>query len=138
MHRASRLSVLAVLAATAVAGTASAANHTVSMADMQFVPKNLTIHVGDTVTWRNNGAMVHTSTGGNPCRGSGAWDSGFMDPGATFTPAVNPFIATGTFNYFCYLHCGMGMTGTITVETPVATHASTWGAIKALYRIVLE
>jgi plastocyanin len=37
--------------------------HTVSMtSSLTFVPANLTVHVGDTVKWVNDGTMPHTAT----------------------------------------------------------------------------
>ncbi|HEU4366315.1 MAG TPA: plastocyanin/azurin family copper-binding protein [Candidatus Krumholzibacteria bacterium] len=135
MHVAHRVAVVVVVAVAALAPRAAAVNHMISILDSQFSPQNLVIHPNDTVTWKNNGVLVHTSTSGNPCRTNGTWDSGALNPGQSFTPPINPFTTVGTFPYFCVFHCAMGMTGTITVETPVAVESRTWGAIKALYRI---
>jgi len=97
----------------------------------RFLPGNLTIKVGDTVTWVNQDAHApHTVTfgpiAGNPVLpygdptafdGSTPLNSGFM--GEHF-PAPATFSVTftkaGTFDYICVPHSSFGMRGTITVE----------------------
>lgn len=96
---------LAMLLTVAVGGPAEAATTGVSQVDFDFVPATVTIAVGDTVTWTNNGASAHTSTGGS-------WDSGTMNPGNTFS---HTFTAAGTFPYHCEFHQSIGMVGTIIV-----------------------
>lgn len=94
--------------------------HDVSMGDNFFSPQNLTIKVGDTVGWTNNGNLSHTTTSD---QGPGAiWNSNsqfpsplFMQPGDVFEFT---FTSEGPFPYFCILHGapgGIGMAGTITV-----------------------
>ena len=77
--------------------------------DFVFEPPNLTIVVGDRVTWTNVGSVMHTSTSD-----AGLWDSGPIGPnGGTFTgPVLNTL---GTYLYHCNFHSFM--TGTITVVT---------------------
>jgi plastocyanin len=43
-------------------GKAAVKNHTVEMRDDVFKPKDITIEVGDTVTWVNKGVNDHTAT----------------------------------------------------------------------------
>lgn len=38
----------------------SAASFNVTISNFAFVPRNMTIHVGDTVTWINNDPVIHT------------------------------------------------------------------------------
>lgn len=78
----------------------------VSIGDSSFTPQAITINVGDTVTWTNNGVLVHTSTRS----GTFPWDSGFMSPGQAFSVI---FTQSGTFPYLCTTH---GFTGTVTVQ----------------------
>jgi plastocyanin len=54
----------------------------------------------------NNDTTTHTSTGSN-----GAWDSGSIAPGASFS---RTFPAAGSFTYHCTIH--PGMVGTVTVQ----------------------
>lgn len=86
--------------------------HTVTIVDSQFQPANLTIDEGDIVTWVNQGSMVHTSTSGTNCNPDGVWDSGSLNSGQSFTFTFNN---AGNFPYFCIPHCGIGMTGSISV-----------------------
>src|SRR5574341_1112351 len=82
----------------------------VSIVDFQFTPGNLTIAVGTSVTWTNNGSTTHTVTSGTPGSPSGLFDSGNRNPGQTFT---RTFTQPGIFPYFCRIHTSM--TATITV-----------------------
>jgi amicyanin len=79
----------------------------VAIADFAFAPATLTIQVGDTVTWTNGDAVVHTATST-----SGAFDSGDLDPGESYSIT---FTAPGTYDYLCTPH--PSMTGRIVVES---------------------
>jgi plastocyanin len=78
----------------------------VSIVDFGFSPGTVTIAVGDTVRWTNDGAVAHTTNG------AGAWDSGTMGPEATFS---RTFDTAGTFNYVCGIHGSM--TGMVIVNS---------------------
>lgn len=71
-----------------------------------FSPNPMTVAVGTTVTWTNRDSTSHTSTANN-----GAWNSGLIAPGGTFSMT---FSSAGTFPYHCTVH--PGMTGTVTVQ----------------------
>ena len=73
---------------------------------MDFTLPNLTISVGDTVTWRNDDGAPHTTTGDD-----GLFDSGSLGTGAEFS---HTFSEAGTFRYTCTIH--PSMVATITVE----------------------
>lgn len=114
------LSALIVLLASCSSSPTSSnpttpTTHDVSMVDSAFQPQDLTIKVGDTVRWTNNGARTHTSTSGTNGTPDGKWDSGDITPGNTYERVFN---TAGTFPYYCKYHVAMGMTGTITVVTP--------------------
>ncbi len=74
----------------------------------RFVPATLTVDQGTTVEWVNNGKGIHTVTDND-----GAWDSGSLSPGETYT---RTFDRKGTFGYYCVPHRSMGMAGTIVVR----------------------
>jgi len=83
-----------------------------------FSPANLTIQAGDRVTWTNTGGThnVEANDGSfrcaNGCDGSGG-------NGAAASNAWSfslTFDTPGTFDYFCVVHRGLGMTGQIVVE----------------------
>jgi LPXTG-motif cell wall-anchored protein len=82
------------------------AQEAVSMEDNFFSPATVTVTVGGTVTWTNNGDLPHTTTGPT-------WDSGIMSPGDTFTATFN---TVGTFDYVCEIHVAEGMVGTVIVQ----------------------
>lgn len=90
---------------------------------MRFEPASLVIRVGQTVTWRNVGAMVHTSTC-DPERaqrpehaalpdGAEPWDSGLIRAGESWSRS---FDLPGDYTYFCTPHEAGGMIGSLTVE----------------------
>jgi LPXTG-motif cell wall-anchored protein len=81
--------------------------NSVSAGDNFFDPASLTIAVGDSVTWTNDGKVAHTVTANG-----GSFDSGNLNPGRSFT---HTFSQAGTFRYFCQYHAGM--TGTIEVTS---------------------
>jgi plastocyanin len=76
------------------------------MTGSQFGPATAEVHAGETVVFRNDDAIAHTATATE----GAAFDSGTMEPGATFD-----FVAqrAGRLSYFCQFH--PGMTGTISV-----------------------
>ena len=98
---------------------------TIKMLDVPaaFEPGTVTIKVGDTVEWRNVGNEVHHATTdpsmaincgdvGSPA-GAEPFDSGFLNPGATFS---HTFKVAGTYRYACAVHETSGMIGKIVVE----------------------
>ncbi|MFO0753949.1 MAG: S-layer homology domain-containing protein [Thermodesulfovibrionales bacterium] len=89
-----------------------AATVDVSMQDFSFSPQSITVSVGDTVRWTNNQG-THTATSGTNCSPDGTWDSGILAQSQSFS---RTFTEAGTFPYFCSLHCGSGMTGTVVVN----------------------
>jgi plastocyanin len=87
-----------------LAGPAAADNFTVEIKTFQFMPKTLTVKVGDTVTWTNNDGAEHSATA------AGAFDTGLFAKGESRTLA---FDTAGTFAYRCSRHGSM--TGEIVV-----------------------
>ncbi len=99
---------LLVLVLPAVAAPESLALRKVRIIDFAFQPATRHAILGDTIGWKNFGAVSHTTTSD-----TGVWDSGIMASGAVFgwTPE-----ATGTYPYHCILH--PDMTGVIIVHPP--------------------
>jgi amicyanin len=93
---------------------AQTAPNAVAIHNFTFVPQNLTVKAGTTVTWTNKDDIPHAIA---------AVDKGFKskvldtDDAYSFT-----FTTPGTYAYFCSIH--PHMTGTIVVE---ATTGSTDG-----------
>ena len=77
----------------------------VIMQNNAFDPQDVTINRGENVRWINaeTGFAPHTSTSGDPDDPDpGAlWDSGTIQPGASFT---HQFDAVGEFEYYCVFH----------------------------------
>ena len=96
----------------------AAASHAVTIFDDGFAPAALTVNVGDTVTWTNTGEDPHTVTADN-----GAFNSGRLDPGASFTFT---FTTAGSFGYRCDFHSDM--TAQVTVQAAAAPPADAGGA----------
>ena len=86
--------------------------HDISMVDSAFQPQTITVKMGDSIRWTNNGARTHTSTSGTNGVPDGIWDSGDIASGNTYERV---FDTAGTYPYYCHYHWAMGMTGTITV-----------------------
>ncbi len=101
--------------APAPAAPAPAGEITVSIGDNTFTPKEITVPVGATVVWTQEGQRPHTVTADD-----GSFDSGRMDNGATFQQT---FSAPGTYPYYCDFHGGPGgqaMAGVVTVVAQAA------------------
>jgi len=84
-------------------------------ADSAFSPLQLTVAVGTTVRWVNQDSVAHTVTSGvsdgTAATADGTFDSGFVNPGDTFTYT---FTEAGEFDYFCTPH--PWMIGKVIVE----------------------
>jgi len=77
-----------------------------------FSPSEVTVNVGDTVTWSNDDSAAHTVTSGTPSGGpDGTFDSSLFMASTTFSYT---FDNAGEYNYFCMVH--PWMTGKIQVN----------------------
>ena len=98
--------------------TGHAATNYVSIEDSTYVPADLAINVGDTVTWtQNDFTTEHTVTS----------DDLIFDSDTLFFMDVYSFVFAqeGKYPYFCVFH-GHGMSGSVVVSqgapnTPPAT-----------------
>jgi plastocyanin len=84
----------------------AAASTGVTISDFQFSPSSVTVNVGDTVTWTNDGPTPHSATSND-----GVFDTGIMDAGQS---GSHTFTEAGTFAYICTPH--PNMTGTVVVQ----------------------
>ena len=71
----------------------------------------MSMSVGDTVYWKNDGEIWHTVTSGEPKEYNGKFDSGRLNPGEIYK---HTFTRAGDFHYYCRPH--PWMTGMITVR----------------------
>jgi plastocyanin len=84
----------------------AAASASVSVGDNFYSPASVSIAVGDTVTWRNNGQAQHSATAND-----GSFDTGVFGPGGSRS---HTFTRAGTFSYYCTVH-GQAQSGTVRV-----------------------
>ncbi|HXU12849.1 MAG TPA: hypothetical protein VN898_12855 [Candidatus Binatia bacterium] len=100
-------------------------------AALAFLPRNPVVEQEDYVRWQNVGAGLHTSTSGPMCGVSdGLWD--FPLGGGVLTPARQFNEIPRTIPYHCNPHCGLGMTGTVTVTGLIDLAAAQSGSILSL------
>ncbi len=77
-----------------------------------YLPYEVNVAVGTTVTWNNGDTAIHTVTSGNPSSVVGElFDSGIFMSGDSFEFTFND---AGTFDYFCVVHSWM--TGIVNVS----------------------
>jgi len=82
----------------------------VSIGDNFYKPADVTIKVGQSVKWRNDGAIPHTVTSDSDSKVK--FDSGNLDPKSAYV--LKP-ASRGKLSYFCTIH-GKVQAGTITVD----------------------
>ena len=69
-----------------------------------FVPPQISLSSGSTISWTNDDSIMHTvTTQGNPLivNGEASFDSGPISPGYTWD---NTFDFPGQFDYHCLIH----------------------------------
>ena len=94
-------------AATEAPATKPAAKVTVDMKDIKYVPRSVTVQVGQTVRWTNSDPVPHTVT----AKSGSDVDSGTIAPNDTFETR---FGKPGTVQYVCTIH--PNQTGTVVVR----------------------
>ncbi|MDA8019217.1 MAG: plastocyanin/azurin family copper-binding protein [Thermoanaerobaculia bacterium] len=117
--RTTLVAVVVAVASLCLAASASAANHTVeARPNNTFSPSNLTIQAGDTVTFQNAGGFhnVEANDGSFRCAQGCDGQGGDGNPSSSAWSFTLTFNDPGTINYFCEVHVGLGMTGSITVQ----------------------
>jgi len=77
---------------------------------LTYVPASVTVAKGGSVVWKNNDPVPHTVTSISMPSGASSFDSGNMNPNATYTVT---FTVSGTYRYKCSYH--PWMTGTVIV-----------------------
>lgn len=104
------------------AAFAQDADATAEMQNLSFVPLEIHVASGGTVLWINNSPLGHTVTADD-----GAFDSGMIDPGQTFSQL---FDTPGVYQYFCQPHGSAGLHGMaakIVVDDPAAAEITAPG-----------
>jgi plastocyanin len=73
--------------------------HEVVIRQMKYQPADLTVHVGDTVVWKNDDIFPHTVSAADQ-----SFDSGTIQPGASWTYVAK---TAGVHAYNCKPHPNM-------------------------------
>lgn len=91
--------------------------------EQQFLPREISIDVGQTIAWRNIGLIGHTVTARPGATedeevsvipdGAEPFDSGWVRDGEAF---IRTFTIPGLYRYACLPHERAGMLGTIVVQ----------------------
>lgn len=103
--RATHLTLLAALTLMLpLAGPAMAANHIVVVDSMAFGEMPAELHVGDTITWRNDDIFRHSAT---------AEDKSFDIDLPAESEVIMSLTVVGEWSFICKFH--PGMTGTLVV-----------------------
>jgi plastocyanin len=85
---------------------AFAAEHAVTIQDFTFVPAELSVAPGDTITFTNQDSAPHTATASD-----GAFDTGELAQGESATVTIE---AAGNYDYVCAFH--PRMIGVVTAQ----------------------
>ena len=93
-------------------------NHVVNTVLNSFSPSNLTVAVGDTVTWINTGGMHNVNGNQSTFANNPSSFGNSLGSGWTYSYV---FTISGTYDYQCDPHAGMGMVGSILVQNTLDT-----------------
>jgi len=122
------LSLTVTMGGVTVANAFTNHDVTVGGAANIFTPAELTINVGDTVTWTNAGGFHNVVSDAQDGNGDPIFSSGTATA-ADWTYQFT-FDTAGTYTYVCQPHAAIGMVGTITVqEAPTAVTVDQLGAL---------
>ena len=86
--------------AAAATSAAKQATHEVLMRNIEFVPKTITVDVGDTITWRNEDSEPHNAIAND----NSVFSTETIQQGETVSATIDE---AGTIPYFCSIHAGM-------------------------------
>jgi plastocyanin len=78
-----------------------------------FVPVDVTVKPGSTLTWKNDDTAIHTATSGKDSTPDSKFDTSLISPGQSSKPQTMPS-EPGEYSYFCTLH--PWMTGKVIVS----------------------
>jgi plastocyanin len=112
--------------------------HTVNAGSYYYTPTNLTVQVGDSVIWINDGGLHDVNGNTNSIN-----NQPFNNPVTFDSPSTNSvgaiifaykFTVTGTYNYDCSVgsHAANGMIGSVIVTDP-STNINTTGTNYLIY-----
>lgn len=118
-RRPQRLLWLGLLGLLVLSAGADAANHTIQLGGAlgnSFSPANLTLEVGDSVTWTNLGGFHNVESDSFRCANGCDDTGGDGSASSNLWSVTRTFNTVGTINYVCIVHAGLGMTGQLVVQ----------------------
>ena len=100
-------------------------SHTVSSGSYYYYPSTLTISVGDTVHWVNDGGLHNVNFDNNSITGASFNnpESFISSPTTSYNMYTHVFNIAGTYDYDCSVgsHAANGMVGTVVVNSTSST-----------------
>jgi plastocyanin len=109
---------LAGVAAAFAVANASASDASIAAQESSWSPSSVTIQAGESVTWTNSGGLHNVCVQKPGTTGDTCDEFRNGEASTTWTSAAHAFSTPGTYAFFCEIHRGNGMTGTVTVEAP--------------------
>ncbi|MGB0848697.1 MAG: cupredoxin domain-containing protein [Thiolinea sp.] len=95
---------------------AFAAEHKIAIKGMAFSPAELSVEVGDTLTFTNEDLAPHTGTATDK-----SFDTGILNQGESKTVEITK---EGTIDYFCGVHPSMKGKVTVKAAAPASTETT--------------
>jgi plastocyanin len=92
------------------ASNSARASYVVRIRDFRFQPNQLTVRVGDAITWINDDSFQHTASADDGTWGTGELRRGQMQSWVPETP--------GRYAYHCFAHPTMRATLTVEARPP--------------------
>jgi plastocyanin len=110
--------LITCLVVTVLSGAtfAVAETHYIQAFGNSFIPDSIVVAPGDTIVWEYNSGYPHTVTSGSDCVPDGLFFDEPLDSGSPTLEWIVPDYASLDIPYFCQPHCGMGMTGVISIN----------------------
>jgi plastocyanin len=112
LGRALRIAAIVLCGGVWLAAPAVATSQSVVIQNFSFQPQDVTINIGESVTWINHDPVGHTATSDS----QGLFDTGVIAPAGNKTVS---FAIAGTYAYHCSIH--PSLKGTVTVVGPTPT-----------------
>jgi len=112
LESALRIAAIVLCIGAWLAAPALAVSQSVVIQNFAYQPQDVTINIGESLTWINRDPVGHTATSDS----QGLFDTGVIAPGGNKTVS---FAIAGTYAYHCSIH--PTLKGTVTVVGPTPT-----------------
>lgn len=90
-----------ILLSLVIASSLFATDHVINQKGKTFIPHEITVSVGDTITFKNSDPFAHNAYTDDEAN---EFDIGMQSPGK---PATAKVLAAGTFSVECAIHPNM-------------------------------